>query len=1444
MGKLRITKQERSRILLIAAIAAMMVLIPLVYFAIKNAAHASKADVERAISDGLVTPITEENTFEKSDFNEPAKGLASGVLREFSIVAFDTLHSGNGVRGNIAVKNVDGLNKLGQTKYPETNYIENSFKATPSIIPLTYSELGSKVVFGENVKVALKDGCNQYDCALYIDNIWQNYGNMLDGNNKEKVSSIFAQDYTAKYLDLTKAHQAAVALSNRLSQLKPQGAVLNTTGTALQITDREYAVINISSEGYEKLLSIDNAAPGQTILVNIDARGANQIHLDGFDLRSKKGGSTTYYYNAAQIENTNRDLGIDFILNIYDSTQPDNQWHPANGGTADTGKFYGYLLAPYGNINITNSSKGTLIANNITVKEHYKGVVNGTVVPASDFEEFNIALKYSQTGATADFIIENGDNEYTAANKTSGTGTAEDPYVWDITLEKNTGYNFVLTSGDIKYFSKKDAIPDNHTGAIANNESIEFSTDYTRNAHTVAVKYSETGAISNFSIKNNGVALKKSDASGSGTKKDPYVWQLIINEGGSYEITIDGDDIAHYNKSQNVSGETKLDGLMTDKTVSIENNYQIQTHQITFESGDHGKFADGKNRTITKDYNSIIAKSEIPTPIADKGYDFIGWDKNPEGATVTEAATYTAKYRRRKHTLTVKYSETGATSNSTIKYGDITLNKNDATGDGSKENPYTWTITANEGDNYAFAVENTSVLHYSLKATNSGNTTGEILADTEIIFSNEYTKNHHVIDLKYYQEGGVQDDFVIRNGGNAYTKGNISSGAGTKADPYIWRIDLEEGDSYDFKLNHTDLISYDKQDITPNNASGTLENDTIVEFNTTYTRRTHILTIKYVETGAKSDFVLRNGNTIIAKNAATGSGTENDPYIWRIAVNEGVAFNVAIENDNIAHYKKTQTIDGATAGIILADAELSIKNTYEKIQHKVTLKYYQEDAVQDNFVIANGDNAYTKSNKTSGAGTKADPYVWTTNIDEGDNYNFTLSGTDLSTYNKQDSASSNANGVLTKDETIEFSTKYTKRTHILTIKYVETGAKSDFVLKNNDAELKRSDAKGNGTNADPYIWTIKLDENASYDIKISSDDVEHYNKSQEITGNANGKIFADTELVIANNFTPKQYTVTFKPGDHGTFKDIKIVKTYGDALSAPAENELSAENHYDFIGWDKELIKTVSGDDSYVAQWKRRTHIVTIKYADPIGDDNFTITDGKNNYSADNKKSGTGTESDPYIWEVNYPEGENYNFALNIPEREGYKLNKNPNISTSGTVENDFTFSYAPQYKPKTYKLTIRKTFTGVKALADDYKITNDFDKTEFTVANAISGTGAIDDPYIWKLEVPYDTEVNFFEAESELENYTLTQKVGDKEDNKASITVKTTGNELNFASNYEKIAEPEPKPEQKETGEPEELPTLPITLDNIANYLGIGVIFAIIGAIASRKAIKYSKQI
>ena len=85
-------------------------------------------------------------------------------------------------------------------------------------------------------------------------------------------------------------------------------------------------------------------------------------------------------------------------------------------------------------------------------------------------------------------------------------------------------------------------------------------------------------------------------------------------------------------------------------------------------------------------------------------------------------------------------------------------------------------------------------------------------------------------------------------------------------------------------------------------------------------------------------------------------------------------------------------------------------------------------------------------------------------------------------------------------------------------------------------------------------------------------------------------------------------------------------------------------------------------------------------------------------------------------------------------------------------------------------------------SLPADFKITNSYNSTEFTVANATSGTGTSTDPYVWKLsDVPVGTEVTFTESGYTVANYALTingtaSTVADA--NKSTkITVAKTGN-------------------------------------------------------------------
>jgi len=64
-----------------------------------------------------------------------------------------------------------------------------------------------------------------------------------------------------------------------------------------------------------------------------------------------------------------------------------------------------------------------------------------------------------------------------------------------------------------------------------------------------------------------------------------------------------------------------------------------------------------------------------------------------------------------------------------------------------------------------------------------------------------------------------------------------------------------------------------------------------------------------------------------------------------------------------------------------------------------------------------------------------------------------------------------------------------------------------------------------------------------------------------------------------------KYTVTYQPGEHGTFAP-KITKDlyYGDAT--PAAPDAPGKEGYNFTGWSPAPSATVTGDATYIAQWE------------------------------------------------------------------------------------------------------------------------------------------------------------------------------------------------------------------------------------------------------------------
>ncbi|MDF2888697.1 MAG: LPXTG-motif cell wall anchor domain protein, partial [Lacrimispora sp.] len=73
--------------------------------------------------------------------------------------------------------------------------------------------------------------------------------------------------------------------------------------------------------------------------------------------------------------------------------------------------------------------------------------------------------------------------------------------------------------------------------------------------------------------------------------------------------------------------------------------------------------------------------------------------------------------------------------------------------------------------------------------------------------------------------------------------------------------------------------------------------------------------------------------------------------------------------------------------------------------------------------------------------------------------------------------------------------------------------------------------------------------------------------------------------MVLRVYFKQQFTVAYNPGEHGSFKaQTNTGLNYGDAIPA-FEGQTSANGNYSFIGWNKEIGKTVTEDAVYTALW-------------------------------------------------------------------------------------------------------------------------------------------------------------------------------------------------------------------------------------------------------------------
>ena len=72
----------------------------------------------------------------------------------------------------------------------------------------------------------------------------------------------------------------------------------------------------------------------------------------------------------------------------------------------------------------------------------------------------------------------------------------------------------------------------------------------------------------------------------------------------------------------------------------------LKKYRITFNAGEHGKFATMYGTRISLAADSVISERDLPSVKGFDGYEFSGWSPNPVGTKVTSDMSFTATYRK------------------------------------------------------------------------------------------------------------------------------------------------------------------------------------------------------------------------------------------------------------------------------------------------------------------------------------------------------------------------------------------------------------------------------------------------------------------------------------------------------------------------------------------------------------------------------------------------------------------------------------------------------------------------------------------------------------------------------------------------------------------------------------------------------------------------------
>ncbi len=194
----------------------------------------------------------------------------------------------------------------------------------------------------------------------------------------------------------------------------------------------------------------------------------------------------------------------------------------------------------------------------------------------------------------------------------------------------------------------------------------------------------------------------------------------------------------------------------------------------------------------------------------------------------------------------------------------------------------------------------------------------------------------------------------------------------------------------------------------------------------------------------------------------------------------------------------------------------------------------------------------------------------------------------------------------------------------------------------------------------------------------------------------------------------------------------------------------------------------------------------------------FKITNDYDNTVFTLATGPTSSDGLTYVWTIDVP----YKTAVKFTESgytvDGYNVRTTP-LAVSGAVSqtvnvdlvsptNSNSTAFSNEYYEADYEVKVTKTFSGLtKAeLPAGFKIVNDYDDTEFTLATATASNN--DMTYTWTIDVPYKTTVKFTESGYAVEGYevaTAPAAVNGSVSQTVTVTATAADNATSFTNTY-----------------------------------------------------------